>query len=222
MISFEDRYESIVREIEKRRYKWRFTRLSFDDASQIILTKIFVKYYQYDERKGEFTHWLNKVISSALKNILRDNLTKFSRPCILKCPFNLGDNHCSYTKSGKQCEECPLFASWKKRKENHFNVQQSLPLESHIQEVHSIAGDFVDIESAKVEIDKEMKKRLKSSEFTIYKMLYIDNMEPEDVGRILKYKKAKNSSIPGYQIQLKLKKKFVELASLIIQEKGLA
>jgi len=115
-----------------------------------------------------------------------------------------------------------LFASWKKRKENHFNVQQSLPLESHIQEVHSIAGDFVDIESAKVEIDKEMKKRLKSSEFTIYKMLYIDNMEPEDVGRILKYKKAKNSSIPGYQIQLKLKKKFVELASLIIQEKGLA
>jgi hypothetical protein len=221
-MTFEERYETIVSEIERRRYKWKFTRLDFDDVSQKILLRVFNKYHLYNELKGEFTHWLNTLISSELKNILRDNLTKFSRPCILKCHFNTGGDTCSYTKSGKQCDECPIFKSWRKRKESHFNIAQSLPLENHIQEVHNISSDFIDIESSKIIIDQDMKIKLKPSDYRVYKMLYIENLEPEEVGRILNYKKGKNSDIPGYQRINALKKLFIETTKKIIQERELA
>lgn len=221
-MTFEDRYDVIVSEIERRRYKWRFTRLDFEDASQIVLLRVFNKYHLYDKTKSEFTHWLNTLISSALKNILRDNLTKFSRPCILKCSFNLGGDQCGYTKSGKQCDQCPIYASWRKRKESHFNVAQSLPLENHLQEVHNISSDFIDIEASKAIIDEEMKLKLKKSDYKVYNLLYIKNLEPEEVGTILKYKKGKNSDIPGYQRLNALKKLFIETTKKIIKEKGLA
>ena len=220
-IKFEERYDIIVNEINKRRNKWTLASLDFEDVTQIILIRIFQKYDTYHEEEGVFIKWLNRVISNALKNILRDNYTKFSRPCILGCPFNLGDDACGYTPSKKQCNECPIFARWKERKEDHFNVAQSLPLENHAQEVSSIQQDSLDIAHAKDIIDIKMKDYLKPNEYRIYDLLYIQNKTPEEVGTLLKYKKSKNSDIPGYQIQRKLKHKFIELSKKIIEEEGL-
>lgn len=220
-IPFEDRLDVIQAEINRRRPKWRLSTLDFEDVSQMILVRVFQKYHIYDPDKGDFTHWLNFMITNAIKNILRDNLTKFSRPCILQCRFNLGNDACGYTKSGKQCDECPLFKKWRERKEDHFNVKQNLPLENHTQEVNNIQHDFMDIEGAKVKIDAAMKNKLKPFEWTLYTMLYIENKEPEEVGKILKYKTCKNSTIPGYQQIKKFQKRVVVLAREIIEDENL-
>ena len=221
-IPFEDRLEVIQAEINRRRPKWQLSTMDFEDASQIILLRVFVKYHLYNPEKGEFTHWLNRLITSAIKNIWRDNLTKFSRPCILQCRFNLGNNSCGYTPSGKQCEECPLYRKWKERKEDHFNVKQNLPLENHAQEVNNIQQDSIDIQGAKDKIDIAMKRKLKPFEWNLYSLLYIENKSPEEVGKILKYKPCKNSSIPGYQQIKKFQKKVVILAKEIIEDENLA
>ena len=221
-IEFESRISEITHEINKRRNKWTLKQLDFEDVSQIIFIRVFQKYNQYDEKKGEFVKWLNRLISHCIINILRDEYTKYVRPCILGCPFNLGDNSCGYTESKIQCNKCPVFARWKDRKEDHYNVKQSLPLENHVQEVSNIQHDTLDIARAKSIIDAKMKERLNHHDFQIYDLMFIQNKTPQEVGIIMGLKLSRNSNVPGYQILRKAKKQFVELAKEIIENEGLA
>jgi RNA polymerase sigma factor (sigma-70 family) len=220
-IRFEDRISDIQREINKRKKKWTLSTLAWEDVGQILLIHVFEKYHLYDPAKSEFSHWLNRLISNRIKNVLRDNLTLFSRPCILNCSFNLGDNFCGFTSSGKQCSECPLFAKWAHKKRDHFNVAQSLPLVNHEQEVNNIQSDFLDISGAKRVIDGKIREKLNSHEWVVYEMLYIQNLTMEQVGTILKYKKAKNSQIPGYQQLKKIQTKIIFLSKQIIVDENL-
>lgn len=221
-ISFEERIPVIQFEIAKRRSKWRLTTVEFEDASQMIILRVFNKYHTYIPERGEFTHWLNTVISSTIKNIFRDHLLKFNRPCINGCNYNLGDEFCSYTKSGKQCSECPLYRKWEIRKKDHFNIKQSLPLENHSQEVNNMPQDSLDIQHCKNVIDKKIKVKLKPYEYQIYRMLYIDHMTLQEVGTKLKYKKSANSEVPGYQQLKKIEKKIIQASREIIEQEGLA
>jgi RNA polymerase sigma factor (sigma-70 family) len=221
-MTFEERLPVIYREIAKRKAKHVLSTLAWEDVVQMLSLRIFQKYHLYDPQKSEFTHWCNTVISNAIKNILRQNLTKWSRPCILGCAYNLGDDFCGYTKSGRQCEECPLYASWKKKKYDHFAVQQVLALDNHAQEVNSIQNDFLDIEEKKKIIDIKIQEKLTRQEYKIYQLIYVNNYSEEEAGAILKYKKGKNSSIPGYQIISKAKKKFIKVTKEIIEEESLA
>lgn len=220
-IPFEERIPVIQNEINKRRAKYTLSTLDFEDVSQIIILRVYNKYHLYKSEKGEFTHWLNRLISSAMKNILRDNLTIFSRPCILGCAYNMGEDNCGYTTTGKQCSECPIFKRWEKKKKDHFNVKQTLTIENHSQEVSNMASDFFDIEHAKKIIDQKIKTKLNAFEFSIYEMLYIQNMTEKQVGEKLKYKKPTNSSTPGYQTISKLKRKFASISREIIREEDL-
>jgi RNA polymerase sigma factor (sigma-70 family) len=221
-IKFEDRISEIEHEINKRKHKWTLKQLDFEDVSQIIFIRVFQKYSQYDEKKGEFVKWLNRLISHCIINILRDEYTKYVRPCILGCTFNLGDDSCGYTESKKQCSECPVYARWKERKEDHYNVAQSLPLENHAQEVSNIQHDTLNIENAKNVIDTKIKQYLNDYEYRVYDLMFIQNKNPKEVGTILQLKTAKNSDVPGYQILRKYKQKFIELAKQIIEDEGLA
>lgn len=220
-LTFEQRIPVIQNEINKRRAKYTLSTLDFEDVSQIIMFRVWEKYHLYKPERGEFTHWLNMTISNTMKNILRDNLTTFSRPCILGCSANMGDENCSYTKSGKQCSECPIYKRWEKKKKDHFNVKQTLTIENHTQEVSNMASDFLDIDYAKRVIDEKIKGKLNTFEFSIYEMLFIQNMSEEQVGEKLKYKRPTNSSCPGYQTISKLKKKFTAIGREIIREENL-
>lgn len=220
-IPFEERIPVIQNEIAKRRKKWNLSTLAWEDASQIIIIRVFKKYHLFDPERGEFTHWLNRLISSAIKNIFRDNLTLYSRPCILGCVYNLGDEHCGFTNSGKQCSECPLYLKWSKKKRAHFNVAQSLPLVNHEQEVNNIQSDFFNIENAKIVLDAKLKIKLNNYEWQVYDMLYIKHLSMEEVGKILKYKKAKNSQIPGYQQLKRIQSRIIEVSKQIISDENL-
>lgn len=217
-IPFEERVPEITKELEKRRHKWTLSTLEYDDVCQIILAHIFVKYSLFTPDRGEFIHWVNRIISSQIKNLLRNNLTIYSRPCILKCPHNLGGSTCSLTPSGTQCEECPLFKKWKDKKENHYFVKQTLPLVNHLQEVNNKPIDFVDIDDAKKKIDLFLKTKLTKEEWRLYDLLYIQNVSPKDAGVKLKLKITSNNEIPGYQIQLQLKHKVIKLSKEFIKE----
>jgi DNA-directed RNA polymerase specialized sigma24 family protein len=217
---FEEMIPAALVEINKRRNGWTLSSISFEDVSQMLLIRAFNKYHTYIPEKGEFSHWINRLITNALTNILRDNLQKFSRPCIQGCQFNLGDNFCSYTKSGLQCVECPLYRKWKKKKEAEFNIKQSLPLETHSQEVNSIQSDFIDIEEAKKMLDEKIELFLTIQEYRIYHLLFTEHRSVEEVGKILKFKKPDGKGSPGYQTIHKARQKIVKVAKRIIMEDG--
>lgn len=202
----------IVNEINKRRKKWTLTSLSFDDVSQIVLIRIVNKYHTFDPTKGEFSHWVNRVISRTIINVLRDNYLKYSRPCILGCIHNTGDDHCSLTKSGRQCAECPLYRDWERFKKEQFNINQPVSLDNHLQEVDS---EFFDIEHAQAKLNIEMKKRLRPSEWKIYKTIYVDRRKSD----------IKEDTIKSYGISYptfsKMNKLFIETAKKIIEEESL-
>lgn len=240
-LTFEQRYDSIVFEIEKRRAKWDLAAVPFDDAKQIILVKVWSKYHLFDEKRmvdgspTEFSHWVNSVITRTIYNIWRDHLGIHSRPCVgniengyKRCPFNGGEDLCSKTPSGKQCAECPWYAAWEKRKKNQNAIKQTLSLEHHSHEANSIQSDFMDISGKKTVIDRKMKERLTKLEWKIYKHLMVKGGTERGAAKMMGFKnkaKTKNGKVPktyaGYSAVLKLKKKFVEMAKKIIEEEGL-
>jgi len=219
--SFEEQLDIIQHEILKRKSKWTLVAIPFEDVSQMVIIRIFKKYHLFEPEKGEFSHWVNKVISSAIKNILRDNYLKYNRPC-LGCAKNLGGDTCSYTPSGKQCEECPLYVRWKKSKEQHFNVKQSLSLENHAQEAESKVGDFTNISDAKEKIDEKIKKKLKPIEFKLYTLLYVENLSEREAGLKMEYRQTNKDRGPGYQQIAKMKAKILKAAKEVIEEEDLA
>lgn len=226
-LSFEDRLDFIQRQIEKRKSKWTLSTYSWEDASQEILIRVWKKYHTYKPEVGKFENWVNRLISNAIHNLLRDNLYKYARPCISAgssggaCIKNTGGDGCSYTPSRTQCSECPLYADWEKKKKNQYNVKDTVSIENHTQEVYTRKHEDIDVDMVKTILDEEMPKRLNSFEWKVYQMLHIQNLSEEEVGKKLKYKKSKNSKTPGYQMIRTLKKRFVVVSREIIDERGL-
>jgi DNA-directed RNA polymerase specialized sigma24 family protein len=223
--TFESLIPAIETQIEKRRGSWRLTSVAWEDVKQLILTKVFFKYDSptagYIPEKGPFSHWLSRVITNTMTNILRDSHTKFSRPCVTGCVFNTGGDSCSRTTSGIQCSECPIYKRWEERKLDHYRVQQTLPLENHAQEVNSMPSDFIDIAGSKDIIDAKMKDKLDEHEYSIYCMIYIEGKTEKEVGKLLGYKKTGAKTYEGYQMLLKLRKHIVLMAREIIEEENL-
>jgi len=229
--SFEDRYDIICREIEKRRRGWTLAAVSFDDVKQNALIRISQQYNtKYDPRKDNvnrpeaetFLHWLNTVISNLIKNQLRDNLGKFSRPCLTeRCVFNVGADSCSKNPSGIQCSECLAYRSWEERKLNHFNIKQTLPLENHFREADMIQDDTpVDYSKVKI-IHEKMKGKLSKSDYELYTEIFILGKPEKEVGEAHGMKKVGNT-YAGYQPLNRLRHKVVEIAKKIIEEENLA
>ncbi len=224
-LTFEDRYDDICHWTDKRRAKWTLNAVPWEDARQMILIRVNEEYPKFDPLRGEFSHWLNRVISNKIKNIWRDNFTSYSRPCILGCAFNTGGTSCSKTSTGTQCAECPLYADWQKKKEAHFNVKQTLPIDSHVNEVYNAASDFTDVEAKKRVIDATMKGKLTRTEWKIYRLLYIKGVTEEDAAKAIGFKQGrgkKSKMFNGYSVILAAKHRIIEMAKLVIHEEDLA
>lgn len=224
--------------ISKRKGSWTLTTvMEWQDVSSIILTKLYNNFWRYDPTRP-LNHWANVVITNELKNLIRNNLVRYLKPCSAannygaRCSFNEGANRCGWTKSGVQDSSCRFYAAWEKKKKDKYAIATPLSLddegpdEGSPRSMHdtlpSDPGNFIDIEGAKKVIDAKMLKLLNKEEGTIYRLLYIKHLSPEAVGKKMGYKKQQNSDIPGY---LKLKKsmaKFREMAEGIVSREGLA
>lgn len=218
---FESHIEEIQTYINRRKAGWKIPLIEWEDVSQILMIRIWNKFHLFSAEKGPFENWANRLISNALTNLIRDNFSKYSRPCIAGCVYNTGSNDCSFTASGKQCSECPLYKRWTRKKQQQFNVATSVSLEDHYNETNNIICDSANIETSKHIIDDRLKEVLSEREWKVYTLLFIENKSMEDVGKIMHFKLLPSSNIPGYQELLRYKRRFIEVSREIILDEGL-
>lgn len=218
-MDLDTRFKALYPEIKvivmRRRASWTLSIMAWEDVESILITRIYRQLHLYDPAKP-FENWANRLISNQISNILRNNLYKHARPCVAAnpaggdCACNLGGDRCSFTPSGKQCEECPLFARWRRKKESALNISMSLPLDTHIQEVQNAQSDFLDIEGIKPQIDTYVMRHLNKHDAKVYRLLYIDNKSVEEVAKRMKYKTPKSGRTS--QVIRKLVARFKDLA----------
>jgi hypothetical protein len=211
--------------VARRRPSWTLSTMAWEDVESVLTTRIYQKLHLYDVLRP-FENWCNRLISNEMANLLRQCLYKHARPCLTanpyggECAFNLGGDRCGFTSTGTQCAECPLYAKWATKKEAAHNLNSSLPLDSHMQEVQSMQSDFVDYETAKPIMDARIMARLNPHEANIYKLLFIDNLSMEQVSKGLKYKAHNNSQVN--QVLRKMVVRFKQLARTILEEEGMS
>jgi len=216
-ITFESCIDIIDTEIVKRRGKWNLTSLSwidFEDVSQIIRIHIYEKWDQYDTDKP-IRPWLNRVISNQLKNIIRNNYTNYTRPC-LRCAAAEDVDGCRIYTS--QCNECPLYAHWEKRKLNAYNLKMPLSLENHHQEVNSVFDDYIDFGAKIEQLNKKMEEVLKPTELLVYKSLFIRKENELTVAKKLGFKTTEKKRSPGYKQIQNIKKQIIKKVKSLIEE----
>lgn len=207
-VLFKKHYEEIKQLVERRKSTWRLTTIAWEDVSATLIERIWTKFHLYDPEQP-LDRWVNTVITRGIRNLLRDNLYRVAKPCNAAnaygapCAYNLGCGRCAWTEkngsgSGLQDSSCQFYANWEKKKQTKFAISTPLSIENHIDESHSIQSDFLDIDGAKAIIDKKIIPRLSEEEGKIYRMLFIENMDAQEVGKIMGYKKQTNSKVQGY------------------------
>lgn len=228
-VLFKQFYPEIKVLVAKRRASWVLSSEPWEDVSSKLTTHVWQKIHLYDPKRP-FDRWCNTLISHRIINILRDNLYKHAKPCISagpaggRCVYNKGEDQCAWTKSGLQCAQCPIFAAWQKKKESKHNINATLSLEHHTDEVHARPHDWVNTDEVKKVIDVKIIPFLSKDEAVVYRLLYIRNWPMKKVGKKMGYKiqgAETKKSIPGYQRLIKMVAKFRQISRQIIEEENL-
>jgi hypothetical protein len=223
--SYEDKSETIDREINKRRSKWQLKAIAwmdFEDVRQLLRIHIYKKWSLWDQSRP-IEPWLNAIITNQMNNLIRDNLWSFSRPC-LRCDANQGGDLCGiYTE---QCCKCPLYLKWYKKKKKVHDLK--IPTSYHDERNNTDNSTFflekdtfIDYDVSIEKIHLEMENRLKPSQYLIYKMLFIECLSEDDVAKKCKYKADKYNKKRKYKPIENHKKKFMEVAREIILDEGI-
>jgi len=206
--SFEDCIQEINVEINKRRNKWCLTALAwldFEDVAQILRIHIYRKWDLYDQNRP-LGPWINRVISSQIKNLIRNHYSNFSRPC-LRCDASEPDELCVIFT--KQCPDCPLYRQWLSTKKNAYDTKLPLPLENHLQEVFNRAEDTIDIERSAANLHNRMQTVLKPAEWRVYRALYIEHKTEEETAKMMGFRTSEKNRSPGYKQIRNIKKAII-------------
>ena len=217
---FDDQREALEELLKRYRPKWQLSALAwmdYDDVCQIIRLHIYKKWHLWDQSRP-FRPWASMIVSNQIKNLIRNNYSSFAKPC-LRCPHNMGANNCSFTKSKEQDESCPDFLKWKKKKEGAFNIKLPLVLEEGIATGTSNIKDFLDYKTSSKKLHKLVMDQLNEKHKKIYYMLYVENMDDNDVAMKFGFKAdAAKRKKPRYKQMANLKKKFYTIALKIMKE----
>ena len=207
-LEFENCIDQINTEILKRKNKWNLTAIAwmdFYDVSQILRFHIYKKWHLYNPSKP-LSPWINTIISNQIKNLIRNNYSNYTRPC-LKCSAAESDTGCAIYQ--KQCSNCPLYANWEKNKKSAHDTKLTLSIENHAQEINSIPNQNFDMEATAKNIHIKMQKILKPIEWKIYTHLYIENKNEEHVAQLMGYKTSEKNRMAGYKQIKNLKKSII-------------
>ena len=217
---FDSQCDSLEELLKRYRPKWQLSALAwidYDDVCQIIRFHIYKKWHLWDQTRP-FKPWASMIISNQIKNLIRNNYTSFAKPC-LRCPHNMGATNCGWTQSGEQDVSCPLFSKWKKKKERAFNIKLPLTLEEGVATSTTNLRDFVDYKESSKKLHRLVMEQLNAKHKKIYRLLYIENMEDNEVAERFGFKadSAKRKK-PRYKQIANLKKKFYNIALKIIRD----
>lgn len=205
--TYESLFALINSEIIKRKNKWNLTAINwmdFSDVSQILRIHIYKKWHLYDPQKP-LAPWVNRIISNQIKNLIRNNYSNFTRPC-LKCAAAEGDVGCAIYST--QCKACPLYANWEKSKKNAHDTKLTLSIENHHQEINDLQINNFNMEKSAENIHTKMQKILKPIEWKVYKHLYIEGKDEEETAKLMGYRTSEKNRIAGYK-QIKNIKKII-------------
>lgn len=217
-MGFNERIDEINQAIASKRSLWDLRSISYldyDDVAQQIRIHISKKLHLFNPEKGTFLNWASKIVQRKIKNIKRDNYGKLAPPCN-RCPFNNGDNFCAFTKSGVRDSSCGAYEKWCKLKKDAYALKLTLPIEDYDGNVtHS---DF-DIERGIEQLNEKLKECLTPRQYTVYKMIYIDNESEERVAEVLNFKQGNEEGrSAGYRQIGNLKRQIYEIANRIVRE----
>lgn len=205
--TFEECIANINSEIIKRKNKWSLTAINwmdFSDVSQILRIHIYKKWHLYDADQP-LAPWVNRIISNQIKNLIRNNYSNFTRPC-LKCAAADGEDGCLIYK--KQCSACPLFGNWEKTKKNAHDTKLTVSIENHSQEINDMPTDSINLEKTAENIHFKMQKILKPIEWKVYHHLYVEGKDEEQTAKLMGYRTSEKNRIAGYK-QIKNIKKII-------------
>lgn len=217
---FEDCIGIIDTELAKRKGKWNLTSIAWmdwEDVCQIIRTHIWIKWTKYDPKKS-LQPWVSTIITNQLRNLIRNHYTNYARPC-LRCDAAVDTDGCKIY--GKQCEDCPLFAHWKKYKEPATFIKLPVSMENHSNEVFEIPDATSYLSEDIEKLHAIMKKILKPLEFKVYKGLYIEHNDESHIAKKLGFHNNERGRTPGYRQMKNIKKLILDKARKHIKQEGL-
>jgi RNA polymerase sigma factor (sigma-70 family) len=218
--TFEECISIIDEEIVKRKNKWTLSSiawLDYEDVSQILRIHINKKWHLYDQSKP-LLPFLNVIISHQIKNLIRNIYSNYSRPC-LKCRAAIDNDGCKIYKI--QCNSCPLFANWQRRKEPANNIKVPLSIENHQNEVYEIQDENLDIAKNILILAEKMKEILKPTEYLVFKGLYIDDLTEEQISKKLGFISNEKGRVAGYKTIKNIIKSIVLKAKKSLNEGNL-
>jgi hypothetical protein len=225
---FSDCIYIIDSELQKRKSRWRLTSIAwmdFDDVCQKIRLHIFNKWDKWDNKRA-LRPWINTIITNQMTNLVRNNYSSFSKPC-LQCKYNQGGNLCELY--GTQNSKCLDYSKWENRKKDAYSVKMPISLESNTfdnkngenkQQVLDVADSYsyIDYESKTSSFHKEMKSNLSAIDWKVYNLLYIENMDEIEAAKLMGYKTSEKNRSPGYKQIKKIKNKIYKIARQLLLE----
>jgi hypothetical protein len=198
--SFEDCIDVINNEINKKRPRWTLKAIAwmdFDDVAQLCRIHIHKKWHLYDPSRP-LAPWASMTASNHIKNLIRNHYSNFVRPC-LKCAAGHSETGCDIYET--QCSKCPLYANWERTKKKAYDTKLPLPMEHHLDELHSHKDHSYDIEEAVVKFHMKMEQILKPLHWKAYQLIYVDKTEEKDVIKKLKIKSSGNKQSESRQLR---------------------
>lgn len=184
--SFEECYDKIEKEIEKRRSTWTYNYawIDFDDIKMMILDHIYKKWYLYDD-SFPLLNWVNRIISNQIKNNIRNLYGHFAPPCV-NCEHYFHDGSCALF--GKPSNKCDLYKNWSLKKKEKFNIKMPVAAENHSKEISEMKVELIDFEKSFDSLIKLAERELNPIEFKVFKYIYIDHKSDSEIIKIMKYK----------------------------------
>ena len=103
-----------------------------------------------------------------------------------------------------------------KTRKQAYDAKLPVSINDHEIEINAAEYSDIDIFALMEKLNKKMKEILKSSEWKIYKALYIDNMSEEDAATLMGYKTNEKNRVPGYKQIKNVKKSIIVKVKKII------
>lgn len=225
---FSDCIYIIDAELQKRKSRWRLNSIAwmdFDDVCQKIRLHIFNKWDQWDNKRA-LRPWINTIITNQMTNLVRNNYSSFSKPC-LQCKYNQGGNLCALY--GLQSSDCQDYSKWELGKKDAYLVKMPVSLDAPCQngkntdqkqQVLDIRDSYsyIDYDSKTECFHQAMKGKLSAIDWKVYTLLYVENLDEIEAAKLMGYKTSEKNRSPGYKQIKKIKNKIYKIAKQILLE----
>ena len=97
----------------------------------------------------------------------------------------------------------------------------AVTIETEQGQCFNLKSDSFNIDNAVSKLHAEMKKSLPEKQFYIYKLLFIEHKEEEEVAKMLGYKSNEKGRKAGYKQIKNLRKKFKDHAIILIKKRDI-